>query len=196
MNKKIDNICPACGSSKFENLHKSESFHYKNNDFVIDSFEYSKCSECGFELINPAQIKRNESKIKDQFRHIDGLLTGEEIKAVREKYNLTQEGAARIFGGGPNAFSKYERGEVIQSQSMDRLLRSAYEDKDFYSLILEKCDDTHKRTVTRKRISGYKRIDIVEVNIGTPSNMVSRQSKREGPEYEVEGFEETNVAFG
>jgi len=29
----------------------------------------------------------------------------------------------RIFGGGANAFSKYERGEVIQSVPMDRLLR-------------------------------------------------------------------------
>jgi HTH-type transcriptional regulator/antitoxin MqsA len=28
-----------------------------------------------------------------------------------------------MFGGGLNAFSKYERGEVIQSEAMDKLIR-------------------------------------------------------------------------
>ena len=195
MNKKIDNICPACESSKFENLHKSESFNYKNNDFVIDSFEYSKCSECGFELISPSQVKNNESKVKDKFRKIDGLLTGEEIKTIREKYGVTQEDAARIFGGGPNAFSKYERGEVIQSKSMDRLLRSAYEDKDIFNLILEKCGYKQKRTVTKERIFEYEVIGIAKVNMRAPSNVVSLQSKQKELEYD-EVFEEKNVALG
>jgi hypothetical protein len=37
--------------------------------------------------------------------------------------DLTQANAAEIFGGGQNAFSKYERGEVVQSLAMDRILR-------------------------------------------------------------------------
>jgi HTH-type transcriptional regulator/antitoxin MqsA len=40
---------------------------------------------------------------------------------------LTQETASKIFGGGENAFSKYESGKVAQSAAMDRLLRLAYE---------------------------------------------------------------------
>src|SRR5699024_9109270 len=45
------------------------------------------------------------------------------ICAVRKQFDLTQQGAALLFGGGTNAFSKYERGDVIQSVAMDRLLR-------------------------------------------------------------------------
>ena len=56
-------------------------------------------------------------------KSVDGLLTGTEICALRDKYKLTQGQAAKLFGGGPVAFSKYENDDVSQSESMDTLLR-------------------------------------------------------------------------
>jgi HTH-type transcriptional regulator/antitoxin MqsA len=56
---------------------------------------------------------------------MDGLLTASEIVELRNKLGLTQQEAAKIFGGGINAFSKYERSEVIQSVAMDKLMRLA-----------------------------------------------------------------------
>lgn len=44
-------------------------------------------------------------------------------RRARRTLGLSQEEAARLFGGGRNAFSKYERGEVAQSVAMDRLIR-------------------------------------------------------------------------
>jgi HTH-type transcriptional regulator/antitoxin MqsA len=41
--------------------------------------------------------------------------------------NLTKKEAAIMFCGGTNAFSKYERGEVIQSKAMGKLMRLALE---------------------------------------------------------------------
>ncbi|MCY3803050.1 MAG: type II toxin-antitoxin system MqsA family antitoxin [Gammaproteobacteria bacterium] len=196
MNKKTNNICPVCESSKFENLQKSESFDYKGNNFVIDSFEYSRCCGCGFELISPAQVRRNELRVKDQFRRIDGLLTGKEIKAIRKKYGLTQENAAHIFGGGPSAFSKYERGEVIQSKSMDTLLRLANEYKEVYDLILEKHRSKYRRTVTKKRTIEHEKINVAEVNLKPPSNILIFQSKQKELEHSIEAFEEKNTALG
>ena len=54
---------------------------------------------------------------------VDGLLTSTEILEARENLGLTQEQASLVFGGGRNAFSKYERAEVSQSSSMDKLIR-------------------------------------------------------------------------
>ena len=45
---------------------------------------------------------------------------------------LTQEEAAKVFGGGVNAFSKYERGEVTQSAAMDKLIRVAADDQTVF----------------------------------------------------------------
>ena len=48
-----------------------------------------------------------------------------EVRRIRESLGLNQEQAASLFGGGRNAFSKYENGAVTQAASMDRLLRVA-----------------------------------------------------------------------
>ena len=70
--------------------------------------------------------------MRDAWRKIDGLLTAQEIVALRNKLGLTQQDAAKIFGGGANAFSKYERSEVIQSVAMDKLMRAALDVPDMF----------------------------------------------------------------
>ena len=67
--------------------------------------------------------KLNKRGIMAFRKSVDGLLTGAEICALREKYKLTQSHAAKLFGGGPVAFSKYENDDVAQSEAMDNLLR-------------------------------------------------------------------------
>lgn len=67
--------------------------------------------------------KLNKRGIMAFRKSVDGLLTGAEICALRDKYHLTQGQAARLFGGGPEAFSKYENDDVAQSEAMDNLLR-------------------------------------------------------------------------
>jgi HTH-type transcriptional regulator/antitoxin MqsA len=62
----------------------------------------------------------------DFYREADGLLTGNQIKAIRDDLGLTQAEAAKVFGGGKNAFTKYENGDVTQSVAMDKLIRTAY----------------------------------------------------------------------
>jgi transcriptional regulator with XRE-family HTH domain len=44
------------------------------------------------------------------------------IRAIREGCRLTQREAARVFGGGPKAFEKYEAGKTVPGASMTRLL--------------------------------------------------------------------------
>jgi DNA-binding transcriptional regulator YiaG len=69
------------------------------------------------------QIKRNQIRYADARRSADGLMSVAEVRRTRDRLGLTQHEAAVLFGGGQNGFSKYERGEVTQSVSMDRLLR-------------------------------------------------------------------------
>jgi HTH-type transcriptional regulator/antitoxin MqsA len=58
-------------------------------------------------------------------KQVDGLLSCSEILALRKRYGLNQQQAARLFGGGPVAFSKYENDDVAHSEAMDKLLRLA-----------------------------------------------------------------------
>ena len=61
---------------------------------------------------------RREARAKAK----DAILTPLVIRAIREACGLSQQAAARVFGGGPKAFEKYEAGEVAPSSSMTRLL--------------------------------------------------------------------------
>ena len=100
----------------------NETYQYKGETFSLSDIEYSVCRECGFDLVLPHQMRRNEARVRDEYRRIDGLLTGRQIKAIRKRLGLTQAQAARLMGGGDNAFSKYERGEITQSAAMNSVL--------------------------------------------------------------------------
>jgi len=60
-------------------------------------------------------------------------LTPLAIRAIRERCSLSQADAARLFGGGPKAFEKYESGEVSPSSSMTRLLLLAAKYPELFS---------------------------------------------------------------
>ena len=122
----MNNKCAECGSLDFEVHIEPDEFQRNGHSYTAD-VEYSVCRQCGDEVIFTEQIKRNDCILRDAWRKIDGLLTAQEIVALREKLGLTQQEAAKVFGGGVNAFSKYERSEVIQSVAMDKLMRLALE---------------------------------------------------------------------
>lgn len=84
---------------------------------------FTRCNQCGEEYSTYEQALKGDNSLKTARRKADGLLAPDEIKAVRKAFALTQAQAAQVFGGGKNAFAKYERGEVRQSVAMDKLLR-------------------------------------------------------------------------
>jgi HTH-type transcriptional regulator/antitoxin MqsA len=118
--------CPICGTS---GTFAAELFDgdvkHNGNVLRIQGLERSRCSACNASPVMTDQIRRNQVVIADAKRRSDGLLIGIHIRKIRERLGLTQAAAANVFGGGDHAFSKYERGEVIQSFAMDRLLRLA-----------------------------------------------------------------------
>ncbi|HDT6083938.1 TPA: type II toxin-antitoxin system MqsA family antitoxin [Citrobacter braakii] len=87
----------------------------------------SECRECGSDIVDEKQASLNKRLMTEFYKEADGLLTGEEIKRIRKALHLTQSDASKIFGGGSNAFTKYENDDVTQSVAMDKLMRLAVE---------------------------------------------------------------------
>ena len=114
--------CKICKSEDVSGFVEVEDISYKGNDLQV-SIAYSVCNNCDREFVSKPQIIQNEFALRAVKKTFDGLLSSEEIVRAREELSLTQEQAARVFGGGRNAFSKYERGEVSQSVAMDKLIR-------------------------------------------------------------------------
>ena len=115
--------CPMCHTpGPWESRDADRTYCYKGQQFSLTNVAYSECRECGFDLVLPHQKRKNEARARDEHRRIDGLLTGAQIREIRKRLGLTQARAAQLIGGGANAFSKYERGEVTQSVAMNQLL--------------------------------------------------------------------------
>jgi HTH-type transcriptional regulator/antitoxin MqsA len=52
-----------------------------------------------------------------------GVLSPDDVRAIRLRLKLSQRKASELLGGGPHAFQKYESGEVLVSRAMTQLLR-------------------------------------------------------------------------
>ena len=123
--------CKICKSEDVSGFVEVEDISYKGNDLQV-SIAYSVCNNCDREFVSKPQIIQNEFALRAVKKTFDGLLSSEEIVRAREELSLTQEQAARVFGGGRNAFSKYERGEVSQSVAMDKLIRICLNHREIF----------------------------------------------------------------
>lgn len=128
-----------CGFCEMGTLHEKvieRKFERDGYTIVVPNYKVSVCDCCGAQVTSAQQARDNQrAKNAAEAAHF-GLLSGEAIKCVREKLGLSQADAAEVFGGGTNAFYKYERSEVIVSQAMDLLIRLANELPDASNWLL------------------------------------------------------------
>lgn len=119
---KDGGLCPACGEGHLSSHVAHEPVEYKGLQKELP-LHYSVCDHCGSELAGAVESKQNARAMVAFKKEVDGLLSGAEIKKFREKFDLTQDMCAQIFGGGAVAFCRYENDDIAQSQQMDKLLR-------------------------------------------------------------------------
>ncbi|HBC0468981.1 TPA: type II toxin-antitoxin system MqsA family antitoxin [Legionella pneumophila] len=65
---------------------------------------------CGEGIITPEDNKAVQTEIQTHKAKIDGILTPGKVQQIRKKLKLKQKEASDIFGGGVNAFNRYENG--------------------------------------------------------------------------------------
>ena len=154
--------CPTCDSKNIREETRVQVIADRRGDeYRLDGYSYTHCGDCGFDFVTGAQGRINERLLENAKRASCGLLPTEGVRAVRKKYGLRQEDASEIFGGGKNAFSKYERGYITQSVSMDRLLRVADRFPEVVPYLRELAAGAPKRSVRiiKKRSSSAFQID-------------------------------------
>jgi len=111
--------CPACKKKAVSTVLQPNK---KYNNKVIKLLN-KLCSQCQANEIQRLGNRPNDKDIKELYAIVNGLLTSAEVRQIRKNLNLTQKEAARICGGGPNAFSRYERGEAVPIRATSNLLR-------------------------------------------------------------------------
>jgi HTH-type transcriptional regulator / antitoxin MqsA len=78
---------------------------------TVEGLSGWRCQTCG-EVEFDADSARRYAAVGDELVLRDRERQSKEIRRIRRKLGLSQVAAARLTGGGHNAFSRYERGEV------------------------------------------------------------------------------------
>lgn len=115
--------CAACGSNDTMTF-RGETFEISHRGLKaqVTGLAGWRCRSCGEVVFNKISAKRYAAA-GDQM--VLAVRTEEraEIRRIRRKLGLTQADAAKIMGGGHNAFSRYERGEAAPLPAVMNLLR-------------------------------------------------------------------------
>ena len=114
--------CPFCGKGVLERKTIQETYCYKGQTLEVEQ-PGAWCNLCEEGILENDDLKATRKQIRDFQAEVDGLLSSSEIRRIRKKLKLTQKQAADIFGGGPNAFSRYERGDASPVRATSHLLR-------------------------------------------------------------------------
>jgi HTH-type transcriptional regulator/antitoxin MqsA len=99
-------------------------YSYKGESTVIKSVRGDFCPACGECLPTTEECSRVSAAMRDFSKKVNATLVDPAfIARVRTKLKLDQREAAEIFGGGVNAFSRYETGKTKPPLALVKLLK-------------------------------------------------------------------------
>jgi len=116
--------CINCESRKEMTRFENETFSIEHGSTLIEveglsGWRCGACSEVEFD----ADSARRYAAAGDELALRERAQQSKEIRRIRRKLGLSQVAAARLTGGGHNAFSRYERGEATPMPAVVNLFR-------------------------------------------------------------------------
>ncbi|MGH8789563.1 MAG: type II toxin-antitoxin system MqsA family antitoxin [Telluria sp.] len=115
--------CPVCGGAELVYEVRDVPYTYRGETTVIRGVKGDWCPKCGEGLMPRGDDSLGEAMLafnrQVNARFVDPAF----IAQVRKKLSLDQREAAEIFGGGVNAFSRYENGRMLPPMALVKLLK-------------------------------------------------------------------------
>lgn len=103
--------CPDCGTLRILKKEvKTEHFRDEVFEDIVDQFYY--CEKCKEEFVPDYLMDSNLNQIYNQYRERHNILFPEEIKKLREEYELSPVKMSKILRFGENVYRNYEGGQI------------------------------------------------------------------------------------
>jgi HTH-type transcriptional regulator/antitoxin MqsA len=116
--------CPACGGAELIHDTRDLPYTYKGETITIPAVTGDFCPACGEAILELGESRRTSDLMLQFNKEVNASYVDPSyIASVRKKLDLDQREAAEIFGGGINAFSRYEAGKTRPSLALVRLLK-------------------------------------------------------------------------
>lgn len=116
--------CIDCGKADMVHDTRDLSYTYKGQTTTIPDVTGEFCLFCNESIHNADESERISAAMLAFNRQVNGAsIDPAFISNTRRKLKLDQQQAAEIFGGGVNAFSRYENGKTKPSLALVQLLK-------------------------------------------------------------------------
>lgn len=116
--------CPACGAAKLIHDTRDITYTYKGETLVIPSVAGDYCPVCEESVTDVVETHRVMEEMLAFNKQVNATMVDPVFVArVRKKLRLGQKEAAELFGGGVNAFSRYETGKTKPPLALVQLLK-------------------------------------------------------------------------
>ena len=116
--------CPTCGAANLIHDTRDLPYAYKGETTMLPQVTGDFCPACDESVLDLQQSRRTMDLMNEFNRQVNAAIVDPAfIAGVRKKLDLDQREAAEIFGGGVNAFSRYETGKTKPPLALVKLLK-------------------------------------------------------------------------
>jgi HTH-type transcriptional regulator/antitoxin MqsA len=116
--------CPSCAAAELIHDSRDMPYTYKGESTIIPAVTGDFCPACDESVLNTDESRRTMNFMLEFNKQVNASIVDPSfIVSVRKKLNLDQREASEIFGGGVNAFSRYETGKTKPSLALVKLLK-------------------------------------------------------------------------
>ncbi|MEK7811770.1 MAG: type II toxin-antitoxin system MqsA family antitoxin [Pseudomonadota bacterium] len=116
--------CPVCGAAELIHDTRDLPYIYKGETTTISAVTGDFCPSCGETILDLDESTRTSELMLQFNKQVNAAyIDPGYIASVRKKLALDQREASEIFGGGINAFSRYENGKTKPPLSLVKLLK-------------------------------------------------------------------------
>lgn len=116
--------CPACAAAELVHNTRDMPYTYKGESTLLARVSGDYCPACGEGVLDAAESSRVSAAMLAFNKQVNAAIVDPGfIASVRKKLALDQREAAEIFGGGVNAFSRYENGKTKPPLALVKLLK-------------------------------------------------------------------------
>lgn len=116
--------CPICGAAEMQRETRNIEYTYKGKTTTIKDVIGDYCPACGESVTDATESSRVMAQMLAFNKQVNAQIADPKtIHAIRAKLNLTQQQAGELFGGGVNAFSRYETGKAQPPLALIQLFK-------------------------------------------------------------------------
>lgn len=159
----MGNIFYCCTCEKMHEtriVSKEQTLNVKGREITL-TVPVRLCNVCNEEILDEDLDNNTLIEFYSEYRRLENLLQPSEIKAIRQKYKLSQASFAQFLGFGEKTITRYENG-AIQDICHDNLIR-LMDSLDSFILLWEERKDRlspKEQSYIYTKLKNYNKIKI------------------------------------